>query len=185
MSKSRGVALGLTSADADRFRCRVLPTGSCWVWMGGVGRDGYGRFRLSYGDGRQRTVTPHQVAVVLAGGEFDEGVTVMHDCDMRLCVRVEPGHVRAATQGENMRQAARRGRAAGPRPGLVDVRGPVGASRAVQAALRASTDRSPVGLALVLAAVLAAGDPLRDHPILFDLDTLVGGGGLRGGVGAG
>ncbi len=151
--------------------------------MGGVGRDGYGRFRLAYRDGRQRTVTPHQVAAVLAGGELVQGATVMHDCDMRLCVRVEPGHVHAATQGENMRQAARRGRAAGPRPGLVDVRGAEGASRAVQTALRASTDRSPVGLALVLAAVLAAGDPLRDHPRLFDLDLDLNIGAVGVGVG--
>ena len=68
-----------------------------------------------------------------------------------------------------MRQAMARGRAVGPHPGRVDVRGKVGASRAIQAALLAATDRSPAGLAAVLAAVIADGDPWRDLHPLFDL----------------
>ena len=74
------------------------------------------------------------------------------------------------TQRENMRQAARRGRAVGPRPGLVDVRGKVGASRAVQAAVAAAAraGATPDELADVLAGVLAEGDPLRGLIALFD-----------------
>ena len=68
-----------------------------------------------------------------------------------------------------MRQAVARGRAVGPRPGRVDVRGKAGASRAIQAALRDARDRSPTGLAAVLAAVIAEGDPWRDLHPLFDL----------------
>ena len=68
-----------------------------------------------------------------------------------------------------MRQAMARGRAVGPHPGRVDVRGKAGASRAIQAALRNATDRSPAALAAVLAAVIADGDPLRDLHPLFDL----------------
>ena len=45
----------------------------------------------------------------------------------------------------------------------------MGASRAIQAALLAATDRSPAGLAAVLAAVIEQGDPLRDLHPLFDL----------------
>jgi hypothetical protein len=70
------------------------------------------------------------------------------------------------------RACARRwpwGRAVGPRPGRVDVRGKFGASRAIQAALRDATDRSPAALAAVLAAVINEGDPLRDLHPLFDL----------------
>lgn len=116
---------------------------------------------------RQRTVTPHQIAAVLADGEIEVGATILHGCDLRLCCSVAPGHVRVATQAENMQQAAWRGRAAGPRPGLVDTRGKAGASRAVQAALRIATDRSPEGLALTLAEVVAAGDPRADLIPLF------------------
>jgi len=90
---------------------------------------------------------------------------VLHDCEVRLCCRAEPGHLRVGTQSENMRQAVARGRAVGPRPGRVDVRGKAGASRAIQAALRAATGRSPAALA----AVIADGDPWRDLYPLFDL----------------
>lgn len=66
-----------------------------------------------------------------------------------------------------MQQAVWRGRANGPRPGLVDTRGKAGASRAVQAALRTATERSVEGLALTLAAVVAANDPRADLIPLF------------------
>ena len=56
-----------------------------------------------------------------------------------------------------------------PGSGRVDVRGKAGASRAIQAALRDATGRSPAALAAVLAAVIAEGDPLRDLHPLFDL----------------
>jgi hypothetical protein len=160
--------LPLRVSDVRRFEAMVLVTGSCAVWLGTVGSDGYGRFAVRIA-GRQRTVTPHQVAAVLAWGPLAAGVTLMHDCDVRLCVRAGLGHLRIGSQTENMRQAARRGRARGPRPGWVDVRGDVGASRAIQDALRASPDRSPEGLAVVLRDALAAGDPLRDNLCLFEL----------------
>ncbi len=168
MSKSSGRELALTAPDIARWRELVVPTATCWVWIGAIGSDGYGRFGIRTVDHRPRTVTPHQVAAVMAGGELDVGVTILHDCDLRLCCRTDPGHVRVATQAENMQQAARRGRAVGPRPGLVDVRGKAGASRAVQAALRAATNRSPEGLAVTLAAVVAQGDPRAGLVPLFD-----------------
>ena len=94
---------------------------------------------------------------------------MLHDCEVRLCCRATPGHLRIGTQSENMRQAVARGRAVGPHPGRVDVRGKAGASRAIQAALRDATGRSPAALSAVLAAVIADGDPLRDLHPLFDL----------------
>ena len=109
-----------------------------------------------------RTLTPHQVGARLGYGPIPAGATVLHDCEVRLCCRAAPGHLRVGTQSENMRQAVARGRAVGPRPGRVDVRGKAGASRAIQAALLAAADRSPAGLAAVLAAVIAEGDPWRD-----------------------
>jgi hypothetical protein len=114
-------------------------------------------------------LTPHQVAARLGFGPIPEGATLLHGCEVRLCCRYGPGHVGVGTQSQNMRHAVARGRAVGPRPGRVDVRGTVGASRAVQAALRDAVDRSPDGLAAVLAAVIAAGDPMRDIYPLFHL----------------
>ena len=92
-------------------------------------------------------LTPHQVAARLGFGPIPEGATLLHGCEVRLCCRYGPGHVGVGTQSQNMRHAVARGRAVGPRPGRVDVRGTVGASRAVQAALRDAVDRSPDGLA--------------------------------------
>jgi len=115
-----------------------------------------------------RMLTPHQVAARLGFGPIPEGATLLHDCEVRLCCRYGTGHVGVGTQSENMRHAVARGRAVGPRPGRVDVRGKVGASRAIQAALRETVDRSPDTLAQVLAGAIADGDPLRDMLPLFD-----------------
>ena len=119
-------------------------------------------------------LTPHQVAARLGFGPIPEGATLLHDCEVRLCCRYGNGHLRVGTQGENMRQAVARGRAVGPRPGRVDIRGKAGASRAIQAALRDAVDRSPDNLAHLLAAVIAEGDPWRDQLPMFDLDPSPG-----------
>ena len=166
MSKSLGRALRLSHADIVRWQANVLRTATCHVWMGAVGSDGYGRFSIHNPQDGTRMLTPHQVAARLGFGPIPEGATLLHDCEVRLCCRYGPGHVAVGTQSENMRQAVARGRAVGPRP-RVDVRGNAGASRAIQAALRDAADRSPDTLALVLVAVVADGDPMRDILPLF------------------
>ena len=169
MSKSQGLRLRLSHPDIARWNARVVDTSACRIWMGAVGSDGYGRFSIRNDKDGERVITPHQVAARLAFGPMPVGSTLMHDCDVRVCVSTAPGHVRVATQRENMVQAARRGRAAGPRPGLVDVRGKVGASRAVQDAIRDAGTDDPDALAMVLTHCLAAGDPLRGFIPMFDL----------------
>ena len=138
--------------------------------MGAVGSDGYGRVAVTTKDDGSRMLTPHQVGARIRFGMIPAGATVLHDCEVRLCCRTDPGHVRIGTQSENMRDAVRRGRAVGPRPGRTDLRGKVGASPAIQSALTASVDRSPDVLAAVLAAVIAQGDPWRDLLPLFDVE---------------
>ena len=169
MSQSQGRPLRLSHADIVRWRAQLLVTGTCHVWMGAVGSDGYGRIAIRNAEDGARTLTPHQVGARLGYGPIPAGATVLHDCEVRLCCRAAPGHLRVGTQSENMRQAVARGRAVGPHPGRVDVRGKAGASRAIQAALRDATGRSPSALAAVPAAVIADGDPLRDLHPLFDL----------------
>ena len=179
MSKSLGRPVRLSQLDVARWWRHVLPTATCHVWMGAVGSDGYGRVAITNKYDGPRMFTPHQIAARLRFGMIPAGATVLHDCEVRLCCRTDPGHVRIGTQSENMRDAVRRGRAVGPRPGRVDVRGKVGASRAIQAALGASVDRSPDALAGVLAAVLADGDPWRDWLPLFDVQPVPAGAGAR------
>ena len=170
VSKSQGRPVLLSQMDVARWGRHVLPTATCHIWMGAVGSDGYGRVAVTTQDGRPRMLTPHQVGARIRFGMIPAGATVLHDCEVRLCCRTDPGHVRIGTQSENMRDAVRRGRAVGPRPGRTDLRGKVGASRAIQSALTASVDRSPDVLAAVLAAVIAQGDPWRDLLPLFDVE---------------
>ncbi len=153
--------------DIARWHHGLLRTATCYIWTGAVGSDGYGRIAIKNRIDGPRMVTPHQIAAVLRFGPIPVGATVLHDCDVRLCCRADPGHVRIGTQGENIRDAVRRGRIVGPRPGRVDVRGKVGASRAIQAALAGALDQSPEALAAALAAVIAEGDPWRDLLPLF------------------
>ena len=151
------VAGSAVAALACRYRAVARPgvgdrDVSC---VDGRGRsDGYGRIAIRNSEDGARTLTPHQVGARLGYGPIPAGATVLHDCEVRLCCRAAPGHLRVGTQSENMRQAVARGRAVGPHPGRVDVRGKAGASRAIQAALRAAADRSPAALASVLAAVI-------------------------------
>jgi len=168
VSQSQGRPLRLSHADIVRWHEHLLPTATCHVWMGAVGSDGYGRFQITNKFDGTRMLTPHQVAARLGFGPIPEGATLLHDCEVRLCCRYGVGHVGVGTQSENMRHAVARGRAVGPRPGRTDVRGKVGASRAIQDALRDAVDRSPAGLSRVLAGVIADGDPMRDMLPLFD-----------------
>jgi hypothetical protein len=169
---------GARGAATSPFAAAIVSTRSdvrCRRPVVHVGGDGYGRFTL-HRAGTDRTVTPHQVAAVLAFGAVPLGSTVLHDCDVRLCCSTRPRHVRVSTQSESMARAARRGHAAGPRPGHVDVRGPAAASHAVHDAIRAALRESPnqtrAGLSRVLAAALAAGDPLRSNLALFDATSV-------------
>lgn len=171
MSKSTRPSARLSAQDLVRFHRHVVKTTSCHIWLGAVGSDGYGKFSIHNKLDGERVISPQQVSARLAFGPMPLGSTLMHDCDVRVCVSTAPGHVRVSTQRENMRQAAWRGRAVGPRPGNVDTRGKVGASRAVQTALRDHLAQHPNAdadeLAAVLAVCLAEGDPLRGLVALF------------------
>ena len=141
MSKSTLPSARLSGADVQRLRAQIVPTASCALWMGAVGSDGYGKFwvptpptpnvdpavRVRGG----RVITPHAAVSALVFGPLPLGSTHLHDCDVRLCVNTHPGHLRRGTQRENERQAVARGQLRGPKPGMVDVRGPAGASRAI------------------------------------------------------
>jgi hypothetical protein len=71
----------------------------CWLWVGAIADDGYGRFwigRDSYG----RVVRPHRYALALAlDGPLEDDVVAEHAvCDNPICVRADGtrhDHVRA------------------------------------------------------------------------------------------
>lgn len=106
------------ASDVERFWTYVVKgpsTDDCWIWVGAVGDDGYGRFWTA-GDGtRQRTMRPQRFLYRhLTGVELTPDVMLLHRCDVPLCVHVDvdrdASHVRVGDAGENQRDAARAGR---------------------------------------------------------------------------
>lgn len=91
-----------------RFMEKVDRTGECWIWTAAT-RNGYGKINVG-----GRTRDAHRLSFehhhrLLAPGEY-----VLHGCDEPRCVN--PEHLRAGTQADNMREMAERGRSTKGRP---------------------------------------------------------------------
>ncbi len=90
----------------------------CWLWVGAIADDGYGRFWVRR-DGRGRVVRPHRYAVAavhgIALGVHDVAEHVV--CDNPICVRAEldpaTGHVWPSTQAANLARMGQRARGGG------------------------------------------------------------------------
>jgi hypothetical protein len=103
-----------TDRDAARrnFQRRVTPepnTG-CWLWTGGVDKDGYGKFQVSVGYRSQVHLRAHRFAWEDVHGPLPAGMLLLHSCDTPSCAN--EGHVRPGSQLENIRDATGRGRRA-------------------------------------------------------------------------
>lgn len=82
----------------ERFDKRVIKSedvAGCWVWVGALGDDGYGRFWVKdSATGRQKVYRSHRYALQVALGLSDAQmnlVHVLHRCDNPLCVRATDG----------------------------------------------------------------------------------------------
>jgi hypothetical protein len=91
----------------ERFweKVRIADPDECWEWQAGVKSSGYGEFRL-----RERTVSAHRMAYLLAVGPIPEGSCVLHECDNRTCVN--PRHLHLGSCADNSSEAVARGRQA-------------------------------------------------------------------------
>lgn len=93
----------------DRFWSKVILGGKnkCWLWIGGIGSDGYGYFTVSR---KRRVLGSHVVSFFLSGRTLDKGQWVLHRCHNPLCVN--PHHLYAGTPTQNVSDRRRSGRSA-------------------------------------------------------------------------
>ena len=104
----RRARLTLSRAQRRRFESYVLAPepgdDRCWYWIGASNGHGYGVFRAG-----RRLLLAHRAAYALANGSPGRRV-VRHTCDNPGCVN--PAHLRAGTQADNVRDMIAKGRAA-------------------------------------------------------------------------
>jgi len=91
----------------ERFWARVRKTDACWLWTGTTTLAGYGQLRVN-----GKKIYTHRFVLALFGREVPSGLVVMHSCDVPACVN--PDHLSVGTDGDNVRDAVRKGRHVSP-----------------------------------------------------------------------
>ncbi len=82
----------------------------CWNWVGAKTSRGYGV--IQEGEKGSALLLAHRVSYEVHKGAIPAGLLILHSCDNRACVN--PKHLRAGTQSENIKEAFAKGRKAAP-----------------------------------------------------------------------
>lgn len=92
---------------ADRFWPKVNVRGpdDCWEWAAYRDPNGYGRFSIGP---MSKVALAHRVAYQLDKGEVGDNTVICHRCDNPPCVN--PAHLFAGSQTDNMQDCAEKGR---------------------------------------------------------------------------
>lgn len=71
-----------------------IPETGCWIWMGELNRNGYGR--ISFGGARRMV---HRIVYILLVKSIPDGLHLDHLCRVRCCCN--PAHMEPVTPREN------------------------------------------------------------------------------------
>ena len=85
-----------------RFWSKVTKTDKCWLWQG-ANIKGYGKLGIG-----GQSYLAHRLSYMWNVGPIPDGLNVLHTCDTPPCVL--PSHLFLGTQGDNLRDAASKGR---------------------------------------------------------------------------
>jgi hypothetical protein len=91
------------SNDPNRFWSKVQKTEYCWLWIGRIDQEGYGRL-----DKNNKGILAHRLSYELHNGLIPNGLDVLHTCDNPKCVN--PEHLWIGTHTDNMRDMFAKGR---------------------------------------------------------------------------
>lgn len=86
-------------------RVEVDAARNCWLWVGYLDKDGYGKGYTTKVPNTQRV---HRIAYTLLVGGIPEGLDLDHECEVRNCIN--PSHLTPCTPIENIKAGAERRR---------------------------------------------------------------------------
>lgn len=99
---------GLSETFPQRFWSKVIKTDGCWLWTGAIDQ-GYGGIYRGFNNVPWRTgIRAHVASWILHFGPIPKGLFICHKCDVKTCCN--PEHLFCGTQGDNNRDAYRKGR---------------------------------------------------------------------------